>query len=504
MSVPSPRRPPAAARRTAALLAAGLLAVGAAAACGPAGTPSAGPTASPDASPSVSRQVYRGGDTGLSPTPEPTATGSAATGSNGAGGGSPGTGAGDGSGPAGDLAGPPPRLSVTPARAVYDEPLTIGVSGLTPGETVVLRASSRDDDGKVWGSAAAFVADRSGRVSTRQAPVGGDYAGVRPMGLVETLQDAGGPQEFAAPDRWTIRFAVDRGGVERAATEVLREYPEDTGVSERDLAVGRDGVSGELWVPARRPAAPAAAVVVFGGSEGGLSTSDQAALLAEHGHPALALAYFDAPGLPHTLTRVPLEYFRTAARRLARVSGVDPRRVVLWGTSRGGEAALLAGADFPGDVAGVVAAVPSSVVLHGDEGPAWTLGGRDVPAAPDTAFEDPDPGSRWQIPVERIAGPVLGVCGGQDLLGPSCAHVDAVRDRLAAHRARFRATALEYPDAGHFVGGIDPWYPWTSTSFDDDDGGTVSTGGSWQADQAGQADAWPRILAWLDRVPALR
>lgn len=243
--------------------------------------------------------------------------------------------------------------------------------------------------------------------------------------------------------------------------------------------------------------------MVFGGSEGGLSTSDQAALLAAHGHPALALAYFDAPGLPDTLTRVPLEYFRTAARRLARAPGASPDRVVLWGTSRGSEAALLAAADFPADVAGVVAAVPSLVVLPGDEGPGWTLHGRAVPTAPEIAFDNPDPASPWQIPVERIAGPVLGVCGGQDLLGPSCANLDAVVDRLAAHHSRYRPTALEYPDGGHFVGSLDPWYPSTSTSFDDDAGGpAVSTGGSWQADQAGEADAWPRILSWLDALPA--
>ena len=495
-SRPAPGRGP---RRAAALLAAGLLAAGAAAACGPSSGSRAGtsPSSTPGASPGASRPVYRGGDTGLEPDPDPAATaapGTVPTGSPGA-----------ATGSATALPASPPRLSVTPARAPYDEPLSISVAGLTPGETVVLRASSRDDDGQTWRSAAAFVADRSGRVSTRQAPVGGDYATARPMGLVETLADSSGPRDdFAAPERWTVRFAVDRGGVERAATEVLRQYPEDTGVTERDLTVGRDGVSGELWLPARRPATPATAVVVFGGSEGGLSTSDQAALLAEHGHPALALAYFDAPGLPDTLTRVPLEYFRTAARRLARVSGVDPRRIVLWGTSRGGEAALLAGSDFPADVAGVVATVPSSVVLDGDEGPAWTLGGRDVTAAPDSADEDPDPASRWQIPVERIAGPVLGVCGGQDLLGPSCAHVEAVRDRLAAHHSRYRATALEYPDAGHYVGSIDPWYPTTSTSFEDHDGAPVGTGGSYQADQAGEADAWPRILSWLDRLPAGR
>ena len=49
------------------------------------------------------------------------------------------------------------------------------------------------------------------------------------------------------------------------------------------------------------------AVLVFGGSEGGLATSLLAARFAADGYPALALAYFREPGLPQTLTNIPLE-----------------------------------------------------------------------------------------------------------------------------------------------------------------------------------------------------
>jgi hypothetical protein len=60
--------------------------------------------------------------------------------------------------------------------------------------------------------------------------------------------------------------------------------------------------------PARRPA-----LLIFGGSEGGLSGTLIAALLAAHGYPALALAYFNAPGLPATLSDIPLEQAYPAA-----------------------------------------------------------------------------------------------------------------------------------------------------------------------------------------------
>lgn len=396
-----------------------------------------------------------------------------------------------------------PTLAVTPVRALYDTPLDIAVTDLRPGGPVTLRMTAVDDGGATWESQAQFRADARGRISTRQAPIGGDYSGVRPMGLVETLAPpGGGEQDFAVPAQWTLHVSVLVGGLDRAGLDVVRLLPVDVGVESQQLTVKDTGISGQLWFPSGYPGRPGPAVVVFGGSEGGLSTSDQAALLAAHGYPALALSYFDAPGLPKQLQRIPLEYFRNAARLLAQEGGADPRQIVLWGTSRGGEAALLAAAAFPGTVAGVVAAVPSSVPLGAGtgDGPAWTLGGRPVPPAPDQEFVTPSATSPDGIAVERIAGPVLVVCGGGDLLGPSCAHAAAIRDRMARLKPSGRVTVLGYPRAGHYVGTLDPWYPDTQTSFTDG-GDTIHTGGTYQADQAGEADAWPKILAWLAALP---
>jgi uncharacterized protein len=88
-----------------------------------------------------------------------------------------------------------------------------------------------------------------------------------------------------------------------------------------------------MYSPARTPAATSA-VLVLGGSEGGLPVRLPEAL-ASRGHPTLAVAYFGLAGLPRTLANIPLEYFVTSLRWLARQPGVDPKRIVVVGASRG-------------------------------------------------------------------------------------------------------------------------------------------------------------------------
>ena len=227
---------------------------------------------------------------------------------------------------------------------------------------------------------------------------------------------------------------------------------------------------------------------MFGGSEGGLSgvVIEAAALLAARGYPALALAYFHEPGLPATLTDVPLEYFARAVRLLRSQPGVDPDHVLVQGASRGGEGALLVGAAYPDLVHGVVAGVPSSRAAHTPNGstPAWSLHGRPI-----------QPGE--EIPVERIHGPVLTNCGGQDGEWPSCIFVDAISSRLKQHHFRYPVTVLKYPDGGHYVGIFTTSYTsWTPAALEPAADG-LTPGGTLPATLAGAADSHAKLLALL-------
>lgn len=160
------------------------------------------------------------------------------------------------------------------------------------------------------------------------------------MGLFQFMApDDPRPLGFGAPLSGTsvVRLEAKVDGRTVATATATRRSPEAVGVTTRKLTVPADGVYGVLYRPkdttTRMPA-----LLVFGGSEGGLSYPVQvkAALLAAHGYPTLALAYFDAPGLPRTWPRYP---WSTSERR-SRSSGPSPAStpIICWSPAHPGAA----------------------------------------------------------------------------------------------------------------------------------------------------------------------
>lgn len=139
----------------------------------------------------------------------------------------------------------------------------------------------------------------------------------------------------------------------------------------------------------RSSSAARAAVLILGGSEGGLSSevAAEARLLQQHGFNTLQLAYFNAPGKGSKLERVPLEQFYQALDWLKRQPGTDAERLGIVGYSKGAEAALLVATRYP-RVKAIVLGMPSNVAwdalsmrsyLFGGIS-SWTEGGKDIPS----------------------------------------------------------------------------------------------------------------------------
>jgi dienelactone hydrolase len=136
------------------------------------------------------------------------------------------------------------------------------------------------------------------------------------------------------------------------------------------------------------------------------------------------------------------------------------------GVSRGSQAAALLAADYPGLVRGAVLESPSSVVNVGfpdPTKPAWTLAGGPVPFAPVSDLDDADPADAQDalLPVQKISGPIVTVCGGADTVWPSCPYSSVIADQAGG--GRNRVTRLSYPDAGHgpvaIASVVDDGYP---------------------------------------------
>jgi len=97
------------------------------------------------------------------------------------------------------------------------------------------------------------------------------------------------------------------------------------------------------------------------------------------------------------------------------------------------------------------------------------------------------------IPVDRITGPILLVCGEADSLWPSCPMADQIVERLkSGHRPA--ATLLRYKDAGHQVFGTPVTLPVGATTSN---AWLASLGGTPEGNMAARADGWPKVEAFL-------
>jgi len=391
-------------------------------------------------------------------------------------------------------AGAHPEIFVSAAVSLADQAVTVKVTGLAPGQRVTVAATVTDDTGLAWQSDATFTASQQGVVNlATTAADSGSYQGTNAMGLLSSLglpgqANVAGNGEFAAtPPQARPGFPVEltvtsANGAMLATRTVTRTWMAQ-GETARVLTLKADKVSGVLFTPP--PGTPRhPGVVLLGGAEGGMSQVYAASLLAAHGYPALTVAYFDWPGLPSQLQRIPLEYFKTAGRILAAQPGTDPAHVLALGYSRGSEAALLAADYFPQVFHGAIVYSPESLANPAQDDPsqpAWTLDGKGIVNVP--------------LPEGDIGGPVLALAGGDDDLVPQAAQNanEIAFDLESEGRQRYPGKALIYPDAGHAVGTF-PYQPITTAAID-------TLGGTRAGDTSAQQAGWAAVLSLLAHLP---
>lgn len=213
--------------------------------------------------------------------------------------------------------------------------------------------------------------------------------------------------------------------------------------------------------------------MVLGGSSGRIDVS-RARLFANAGAHALALQWFGGEGQSPGICEIPLETFMDATDFLL---SKGCQRIILVGTSKGAEAALLV-STFDHRISAVVAISPSSVIwgnigagidgVAWPERSSWSYRGQPLPFVPavldwQPAYRDAlvsyrsffetclakDTGAvaRARIPIETSPADLILIAGADDALWPS----DTFAEELARCRQDHKGstTLIIGKDAGH-------------------------------------------------------
>jgi len=261
-------------------------------------------------------------------------------------------------------------------------------------------------------------------------------------------------------------------------------------------------------------------VLALGGSDGG-TPEYFLNLLVPEGFAVLALQYWGTNETQLSMTDIPLERVEAGLRwLLGRPNVITVNgRMGMVGASRGAELALLSAATFPDLVGPVVAYTPSSVVWQGidftlppgTQRSSWSHRGVPIPYVPYPADVAPTPSERGlsmlpvcerglenrdivdhaAIQVERAAGPLLLVSGGDDKVWSARRMSEMVADRMRQHGRVDDVRHLHYPKAGHML------FPYVRPSDVTVPPFPVDLGGSADADARAHAEAWATVVDHL-------
>lgn len=427
-------------------------------------------------------------------------------------------------------------VQIHPTEVLEGESVSVLVTGLSPGATVRLSSvrswSAYPIGTDIYRGSATFEADARGTVDLRTSvPLpGSTYDNVDAAGLFWSMVRVK-PMQGEAENRLApgvVEITVEDSERVLARAEV-RLRPAATDVAIREVRdPGLVGVFAQAATQTKQPA-----VIVLGGSEGGLFTARWAVpLLASYGYAALGVGYFqgDEPGLtglPANLENIPLETLERARDWLSRQPDVDPSRIAIVGVSKGAEMALVGASIFPW-VTAVGAFAPTHVVWEGippDDRPdgragsSWTYRGKPLPFVRwsklveeradrtreatgssrltevhlELLAEFPDDVPPATIPIEKSRAAVFVAAGSDDGTWPAAYSAERLRRQLSS-RDPSVASVFEIHPTGHNVMGSG-WGP--TTQFQRTTGRLP--GGNARLDAAAQKIIWPRFLEFLER-----
>lgn len=269
------------------------------------------------------------------------------------------------------------RISIIPETALIDEKILIKLSGFKAKEKVTIQAQSNEyysinkpcHEKAIYESYAVFEADENGNIDlSRQAPIEGCYSGINSMGLIEFMEAKNIRYEdkptklldVELDKNYIITFTIKVNNETVAKKTHIRMFRNENikciDINEKNLVARYFTTDDNKIKPG---------IIVVSGSEGSIEKAQIiAGLLASHGYSTIALCYFGLKGTSESLEKIPLEYIENALKWMEKENTVQSDKIFIYGRSKGGELALLAGSIFK-EIKGVIANTPSNIVWQG-------------------------------------------------------------------------------------------------------------------------------------------
>ncbi|KFO19066.1 bile acid-CoA:amino acid N-acyltransferase [Fukomys damarensis] len=408
------------------------------------------------------------------------------------------------------------QLTATPLSALADEPVHIRVTGLSPFKVVSLQASLSDEKGNLFCSQAYYKANEAGEVDLeRDAALGGDYAGVHPMGLFWSLKPEKLLTRLIKKDVMNSPFQVQLKvceplpplrhelSIDPIASVTLERWYVAPGVTRIQVKEGR--LRGALFIPPGEGRFPG--VIDLYGNTGGL-VEFRASLLASHGFASLALAFLAYEDLPAYLEKVDLDYFEEAANFLLGHPKVCGPGLGIVSLCKGAEIGLSLAIHLKQITATVLINGPNFVisvpqVYHGQiRQPApFSIEHTSTNALGFAEFYRSYEGigaemSQHILPIEKAKGHFLFIVGEEDKNINAKVYYAHATEQLRRN-GKNNWTLLSYPGAGHMI--EPPYSPLCLASRISLLLTPIHWGGEVIPHAAAQEHAWQEILKFFGK-----
>lgn len=334
------------------------------------------------------------------------------------------------------------EIVINDPKQIMDERLDIYIKGVEGFEKVTIiletkcfyniNALMNYSETTYWKSEVIYLSDVSGVVSVNTSTaIGGDYLGVRDMGLFETLRPMEVVKQKRVIDlnRVHLKEKVTYQITALLANRIIAQKSFDRWYKKESIQymdIIKNAWQGRLFF--EEPTSPRPAIIFLSGSDGGIEKAQNIAmLLSNYGFVTMAISYFGMRKQPSNLNQIPIEIIEEALQYLKRLEFVDASNIGIYGRSKGAELALLSLTKYSGLKCAVLNS-PSDRVYEGIRGKmnakhsSWTYEDKEVPYKPfrwievikNKLFKIPMKDKTGIMELEKVKCPLLLISSFRD------------------------------------------------------------------------------------------